>query len=165
MIFSARTSTTNPMKNNALLLLSITILLVSCKVEPIVPTDVQHVRFGSIDPIQGTVSLDLDLKVRNPNRFAVTVYNMEVDVTIADVPLGKVNIADKFKIEKDTELIYPVRVNAQLQDLIHGIPKLLGAIAKKQSNVQLKGSVKVGSGILRHTFPIDIKRDKVQESQ
>jgi hypothetical protein len=76
--------------------------------------------------------------------------------------MGHVKMEDKIKIEKNTEAVYPVKINAKLTDILGGIPKILSAISKKQSNVELKGSIKVGSGIFRHTFPININQEKVQ---
>ncbi|MDQ3111412.1 MAG: LEA type 2 family protein [Bacteroidota bacterium] len=137
------------------------ILLSGCKLKPIIPSGVQGVKFGTVDMMTGTVNGELGLKINNPNNFAVTVYLIELDVTIAGVSMGHVKLEDKFKIEKNAEAVYPVKVSATLTDLINGIPKILAAIQKKQSNVMLTGNIKVGSGIFKHTFPIDINQEKV----
>src|ERR1044071_6818929 len=129
------------------------ILLISgCKLQPIIPSGVQDVKFGNVDMMKGTVNGELGLKINNPNNFAVTVYLVELDVTVAGVSMGHVKLEDKFKIEKNTEMVYPVKVSATLTDLINGIPKILAAIQKKQSNLALTGNIRVGSGIFKHTF-------------
>ncbi|MCX6311360.1 MAG: LEA type 2 family protein [Bacteroidetes bacterium] len=138
------------------------LFLCGCKLEPIVPSGVENVKIGNVDILGGTVSGELGLKIKNPNKFSVTVYSIDLDVTIAGVPMGHVKMEDKIKIEKNTEAVYPVKINAKLTDILGGIPKILSAISKKQSNVELKGSIKVGSGIFRHTFPININQEKVQ---
>lgn len=142
------------------------ILLISgCKLQPIIPSGVQDVKFGNVDMMTGTVNGELGLKINNPNNFAVTVYLIELDVTVAGVSMGHVKLEDKFKIEKNAEAVYPVKVSAILTDLINGIPKILAAIQRKQSNVMLAGNIKVGSGIFKHTFPININQEKVNTSQ
>ncbi|MEO5643520.1 MAG: LEA type 2 family protein [Bacteroidia bacterium] len=142
------------------------ILLISgCKLQPIVPTGVQDVKFGNVDMMSGTVNGELGLKINNPNNFAVTVYLIELDVTVAGVSMGHVKLEDKFKIDKNTESVYPVKVSATLTDLINGIPKILQAIQRKQSNVILTGNIKVGSGVFKHTFPVNINQEKVNTMQ
>ncbi|CAN5913066.1 hypothetical protein BH11BAC7_BH11BAC7_23030 [soil metagenome] len=142
------------------------ILLISgCKLQPIVPTGVQDVKFGNVDMMSGTVNGELGLKINNPNNFAVTVYLIELDVTVAGVSMGHVKLEDKCKIDKNTESVYPVKVSATLTDLINGIPKILQAIQRKQSNVILTGNIKVGSGIFKHTFPVNINQEKVNTMQ
>ncbi len=153
------------MKKFLPLVLFISILTTGCKIQPVVPTGVQDVKFGNIDFMKGTVSLDMGLKINNPNRISVTVHGLDLDIAIAGVPLGKVMIVDKFKIEKDTEQVYRVKVNALMTDLINGIPKLLDAIQKKQTNVQVKGWIQVGSGIFKKKFPVNINQEEVTTEQ
>ena len=137
------------------------ILLTACKVEPITATGVQDVKLGNVDPLKGTVTMDMGLKLKNPNHVAVTVYGIDLNVTLNGAPMGVIAMDDKVKIEKDTEMIYRVKANASLTDIINGIPKILSAIAKKESKVEVKGSVRVGVGIFKHTFPIELKQEKV----
>lgn len=134
----------------------------ACKVEPITATGVQDVKLGNVDPLRGTVTIDLGLKIKNPNKVAVTVYGVDLDVTLAGAPMGKISMDDKVKIEKDTEMVYRVKANAQLRDIINGIPKILTAISKKQANVELKGSIRVGVGMIKKTFPVELKQEKVE---
>lgn len=141
------------------------LLLSGCKLKPIIPSGVQDVKFTTVDMMKGTVNGEVGLKINNPNNFAVTVYQIELDVTVAGVSMGSVKLDDKFKIEKNTEMVYPVKVSATLTDLINGIPKILAAIQKKQSNVALTGKIRVGSGIFKHTFPVNINQEKVSTMQ
>jgi LEA14-like dessication related protein len=150
------------MKKLLPLLFFISLLATACKVEPITATGVEDVKLGNVDPLKGTVSLDLGLKLKNPNKVSVTVYTIDLDVSINGAPLGHIALADKVKIEKDTEQVYRVKANAKLTDIIAGIPKILAAISKKQSKVEVKGSIRAGVGIFKHTFPIDLKQEQVQ---
>jgi LEA14-like dessication related protein len=141
------------------------LLLSGCKLKPIIPSGIQDVKFGTVDMRTGSVNGEVGLKINNPNNFAVTVYLIELDVTVAGVSMGHVKLEDKFKIEKNTETVYPVKVSATLTDLLNGIPKILAAIRSKQSNVALTGNIRVGSGIFKHTFPININQEKVSTMQ
>jgi LEA14-like dessication related protein len=137
------------------------LLLTACKIQPVVPTGIEDVKFGGIDILRGTLTMDLGLRISNPNNFAVTIYGIDLNVNVAGAPLGQVLMAEKIKIAKDTEQVYRVKVDARMTDVINGIPKILDAISKKQSDVELKGSVKAGVGILKKTFPIELKQEKV----
>jgi LEA14-like dessication related protein len=137
------------------------VILCGCKVEPVTLTSVKDVKFGNIDFLRGTLSVDMGVEINNPNNFAVTVYGMDLNVTINGASLGTVFVEDKVKIKKDTQLVYRVNVNAKLTDILNGLPKILAAIAAKQANVTLKGSVNAGAGFARKKFPVDFKQDNV----
>jgi LEA14-like dessication related protein len=152
------------MKNLALLVVSV-ICLTSCGIKPVVPNKVTDVKFGKIDMLRGTVTMDMGLQINNPNNFSITLHGLELAVKVADVSLGTVTVEDKIKIRKDTEMVYRVNVNAKMTDLINGIPKLLAAIANKQANVEVNGWIQVGSFGLKKKFPVSIKQEAVQTGQ
>ena len=153
------------MRKFILLFCTISFVFVSCKLEPIVPTGVQDVKIGKLDMLKGIVDLSLGLKINNPNSFNVCIYHLDLDVTVAGVSLGKVAMDDKVKIKKHEETVYPITVHAELKDLLTNIPKIVSAIKNKESNVKLVGEIRVGSGIIRHTFPVKVDQDKVSTTQ
>jgi LEA14-like dessication related protein len=152
------------MKKLALLLV-VTLFLTSCGIKPVVPNSVTDVKFGSIDFLRGTVTMDMGLHIDNPNNFAITLHGLELAVKVADVNLGTVNVEDKVKIMKDTQMVYRVKVNAKLTDLINGIPTLLNAISNKQSKAEVTGWIKVGVFGIRKKFPVNIKQEAVETTQ
>jgi LEA14-like dessication related protein len=123
------------------------------------------VQFGKIDILRGTVVMNMGLEINNPNKFAITVHGLELDVKVNSVSLGTVNVEDKIKIEKDTQQVYRVNVNAKLTDVINGIPTLLAAIAAKQSNTEVNGFIQIGAFGLKRKFPVAIKQEAVSTSQ
>jgi LEA14-like dessication related protein len=141
--------------------LPVIFLLSACGFKPVVPTGVQDIKFGKMDFMKGIVVLDLGLKIDNPNAIAFTVYGSELDITVGKTALGKVSVLDKFKIKRKCEDVYRVKVTAQVKDILTGLPTLLATIAKKQSNVSVKGWIKVGSLGMRKTFPVEIKQNDV----
>lgn len=144
------------------LLLLILLTATACKIQPITATGVQDVKLSNIDPLKGTVTVDLGLKIKNPNKLAVTVYGVDLDVTLAGAALGKIIMDEKVKIEKDTEQVYRVKAKAQIRDILNSIPKILTAVSQKQSNVELKGTIRAGVGIIKKTFPVELKQEKVE---
>ncbi len=147
------------------LLLACVMLLSSCGIKPVTPSSVTDVKFGSIDILRGTVTMNMGLRIDNPNNFAITLHGLELAVKVDDVDLGKVSVEDKVKILKDTQMVYRVNVNAKLTDLIHGIPTLLAAIGNKQAKAEVTGFIKVGVFGLRKKFAVNIKQEAVQTTQ
>lgn len=141
------------------------VLLTSCGIKPVVPNKVTDVKFGKIDILKGTVTMDMGLQINNPNNFAITLHGLELDVKVANVSLGTVSVNDKVKIRKDTQMVYRVNVNAKLIDVINGIPTLLNAISNRQANAEVNGSITVGMLGLRKKFPVSIKQEGVQTTQ
>lgn len=151
-----------------LLLLSscfLVLMLTSCKIMPVTPTRVTDVQFGKIDILRGTVVMNMGLEINNPNKFAITVHGLELDVKVNSVSLGTVNVDEKIKIQKDTQQVYRVNVNAKLTDVINGIPTLLAAIASKQSDTEVNGFIQIGAFGLKRKFPVAIKQEDVSTGQ
>ncbi len=147
------------------LLLAVLMFFASCGLKPVTPNSVTDVKFGSIDIFRGTVVMDMGLQIDNPNNFAITLHGLELAVKVADVNLGVVTVNDKVKIQKDTQMVYRVKVNAKLTDLINGIPTLLAAIGNKQAKTEVTGFIKVGVFGLRKKFPVNIKQEAVETTQ
>lgn len=109
--------------------------------------------------------MDMGLQIDNPNNFAITLHGLELDVKVADVSLGTVTVEDKLQIEKDTQMVYRVNVNAKVTDLINGIPTLLAAISDKQAKTEVNGFITVGAFGLKKKFPVNIKQEDVSTTQ
>jgi hypothetical protein len=146
-------------------LLICVVLLTGCGIKPVVPNQVTDVKFGKIDILRGTVVMNMGLQIDNPNKFAITVYGLELDVKVANVSLGTVTVDEKIKILKDTQQVYRVNVNAKLTDVIGGIPKILSAIANKTTNAEVNGWIRVGTFGIRKKFPVNIKQEQVQTTE
>lgn len=154
------------MKNLALLFsFACILLLTSCGLKPVVPNRVTDVQFGKIDFLRGTVVMNMGLEINNPNKFAITVHGLELDVKVNSGSLGTVCVEDKIRIEKDTQQVYRVNVNAKLTDVINGIPTLLAAISAKESTAEVNGWIQVGAFGLKKKFPVAIKQEEVSTSQ
>jgi LEA14-like dessication related protein len=147
------------------LLFLVALFFSSCGIQPVVPDKVTDVKFSNINFLKGTVTMNMGLQIRNPNNFSITLHGMELAVKVANVSLGTVSVDEKVKILKDTTQIYRVNVNAQLTDLISGIPAILSAISKKETNAEVNGWIKVGVFGLRKKFPVNIKQEKVQTAE
>jgi LEA14-like dessication related protein len=147
------------------LLFLVALFFSSCGIQPVVPDKVTDVKFSNINFLKGTVTMNMGLQIRNPNNFSITLHGMELAVKVANVSLGTVTVDEKVKILKDTTQVYRVKVNAQLTDLISGIPAILSAISKKETNAEVNGWIKVGVFGLRKKFPVNIKQEKVQTAE
>jgi LEA14-like dessication related protein len=147
------------------LLFLVALFFSSCGIQPVVPDKVTDVKFSNINFLKGTVTMNMGLQIRNPNNFSITLHGMELAVKVANVSLGIVTVDEKVKILKDTTQVYRVKVNAQLTDLISGIPAILSAISKKETNAEVNGWIKVGVFGLRKKFPVNIKQEKVQTAE
>ncbi|HTF03038.1 MAG TPA: LEA type 2 family protein [Bacteroidia bacterium] len=145
-------------------LLASCVFFTSCGLKPVVPNKITDVKFGKIDIFKGTVVMDMGLQIDNPNKFAITVHGLELDVKVANVSLGTVTVEDKIKIAKDTQQVYRVNVNAKLVDVINGIPALLAAIGQQETNAEVNGWIKVGVFGIRKKFPVAIKQEQVATS-
>ncbi|HLG02629.1 MAG TPA: LEA type 2 family protein [Bacteroidia bacterium] len=149
------------MKKTVSLFVILSLFLSGCKIQPVVLTAIEDIKFGNIDFLRGTLMLDMGMRIKNPNKFTAAVHSMELELSINGAKLGSLFVEDKVKIRKDTEEVYRMHVNAYLSDIIIGIPKIVQAIAAKQATVSVKGSVRAGVGPFRKKFPVDYTQENV----
>lgn len=141
------------------------LMLSACGLKPVVPTRITDVQFSHIDIFRGTLVMNMGLEINNPNHFAITIHGMELNVNIDSIPMGTASITDKIRIEKDTQMVYRVNVQAKLTDIIHGIPAIMNAISRKQAHAAVDGWVQVGAFGLKKKFPVNINQEQVMAGQ
>jgi LEA14-like dessication related protein len=150
------------MKNFLSSVIIFSFFAISCNPEPLVFSGVQGVKLEDVDIQKGNVAAELGLKIKNPNGFSVTVYSVDLDLILAGVSFGNVTLKDEFNIEKDSESVYPVKINAQLKDIMRSGANIISAVLKKEAKVEVKGTVKAGHGIFKKDFPINFSQENVE---
>jgi LEA14-like dessication related protein len=141
------------------------ILFGSCNIKPIVPVSITEVKFNNIDPVRGLATFDMCLVIDNPNNFSVKIHEMDMDVKVADIPMGKVHIDEKLKIKRKSKLPYKVSVSGQIMNVILNIPKLLQALSTKKADVAVAGKVTAGALGVKRTFEVSMNQPQVKAEQ
>jgi LEA14-like dessication related protein len=134
-----------------------TMLLIAsagCKVKAPMLTEVKSVNFKNTE--SGKVGLVLDLKIKNPNAFALKVKNLNFEVYLNDKVLGKAYSDKKIKINKNSDGYHSIYLETDI-DQLKGLMGSLGSLFSQKTEFGLKGKVKCSAGIIPKRFKVDVK--------
>lgn len=131
-----------------LLILSI-ICLASCT-EPkqLVYQDAKNFRIGKLSFNESEVGMDLQFF--NPNNFAMTLKDANIDVYINNSFIGKAALSSAFNVPAKDTFLMPVSLNADLTNIFQNALQIL---FNKEVEVKLDGTVTGGRGVF-FTIPI-----------
>ncbi|MCB9189570.1 MAG: LEA type 2 family protein [Flavobacteriales bacterium] len=105
------------------------------------------------------VKLQIDVKVDNPNNFKIKVKKSTLDIYINEKYIGKTSLDSKIVINKNSEEVYPIVLNADPKDLIKAAMGSLGGLLKGSVKVRLKGDVKGSVYGVTRKVPVDFEEE------
>lgn len=118
-------------------------ILASCaRPKPLIYKDVQRVSFKKADLTSFT--LKVDLKLYNPNKYALLLKDPLIGIYINDNHVGYASIDDKVTIPPADTFILPAQIRV---DLLKAIPNAYQLMKNREITLRLDGSLKAG---LRH---------------
>ena len=122
---------------------ALTILLFSsCAIyQDIDVSEVRDIRI--IEITKDGLTAEVDLKIYNPNRYKITVLNVDADIYLNDKDIGDAKIKRKVVIDKKSNLVYSIRLEGDYTkmggSLLEG---LLGSIFAQTVNLKIDGTIK-----------------------
>ncbi len=123
-----------------LLILSAFILLASCaQPKPLIYKNVEHVSFRKADLT--SVTLKVELKLYNPNKYALMLKDPSLEIYINDRHVGFASVDDKVAIPARDTFYVPALLRI---DLLNAIPNAIQVIRNKEITLRVDGSLKAG---------------------
>lgn len=105
------------------------------------------------------VKLQIDVKVDNPNNFKIKVKKSTMDIYINEKYVGKTSLDAKVVINKESEEVYPIVLNADPKDLLKAAMGSLGGLLKGSVKVRIKGDVKGSVYGISRKVPVDFEEE------
>ena len=120
-------------------LLTILFLVSSCfEYDDISLLGIEGFKMGKIDGKR--IAFSLDVKIDNPNKYALVVKPSTLDVYIEDNLIGHTTLDQKIKFIKKTEKVYTVPLHVDLED--GALLKILKYGLKDKLSLHIVGKVK-----------------------
>lgn len=110
--------------------------------------DTRNIHLNSLGFNQS--SLSFELVYFNPNKFGMDLKNVESDVFVDQLYLGRIQLDTLMHIPRMSEFTLPSTIQLDMQNLIKNAAKLL---FKNQVVIQAKGTLKAGKGGIYTTIP------------
>lgn len=122
------------------LVLATLVMLASCaQPKPLIYKDVERVSFRKADLT--SVTLKVELKLYNPNKYALMLKDPTLEIYINDRHVGYASIEDKLVIPGRDTFIVPAVLRI---DLLNAIPNAIQVIRNKEITLRVDGSLKAG---------------------
>lgn len=139
-------------------LLAIVTLFSSCSFQDLEIRNVENFEIEKTE--NGKVEGVMKVRIYNPNNFAITVTNADLDVFAANVRVGDAHLSKKFKISAKSEETYDIEVDANIQNLLTGgLGSLVSVLSGKKPKVMLEGELKARSFLISKTIPIKLETE------
>ena len=123
--------------------------LFSCsQPQQLVYQDVKNFRIGKIDFERPEVGMDLQFY--NPNNFALTLRDADIDIYISNKFIGKAKLERTFTVPAANTFLMPVTLTADLKNVF---PNTMLIVFNKELTIRIDGSVKAGKGLFV-TIPV-----------
>ncbi len=126
-------------------------LLYSCKAPRMLEyKNVAHLKLQQVGVKQTTLSMDI--RLYNPNRYAVKLKEADIAVSLNGNPLGKMKVEGKQTINRLDTCSLPVLMDV---DLKHVLSNALGLLLGNDMKIKLTGTVKAGRRGAYVTVPVN----------
>lgn len=143
------------MKNLFLLILSI-LLFNSC-------VEYEQVKFLGVTNVSNfqkegnKVNVEVALRVNNPNKYTIKVKPSTMEVLLNGNKIGTAFLNDKVKLKKKSENIYTADLSVELEKL--NLFSLGTTLLQGKVNLQFKGNLKAGVGLVQKRFPVNESKE------
>lgn len=145
--------------SKALLILAIALInLSSCTFKEVEFKKVESFKLLNTDNKGATVELFILLK--NPNKMAITVSDLDMQVMVNQTNIGKIKLAEKVRINARSEKAHRFVIKANYSDIaVGGFSSVLSIIMSKKVNISCNGNIKAKALGVSRTMPVDFKGD------
>lgn len=127
--------------------------LTSCKFH-----QVEFKKFESFKLLRTTSKeavVELQVMVKNPNSFPITVSSVDLDVSLNQTNIGKVTLDEKVRIKARSEKLQRFVIKANYSDLaVGGFSSLLSMVLSKKVNLSCNGTVNARSMGISRNLPL-----------
>lgn len=137
----------------------LSLVLFSCKeFEEIKVTNIEGFTMDKLS--LENLEAQVQVKIKNPNSKAFTIYPSEFDVIFGGMKLGKAKLNRKVRIHANTEEVYSFKLNSKLTE-INPMDALNLLNMGSNGKIEVKGDLKVGKFYFKKKLPINYT-DKVK---
>lgn len=106
--------------------------------------------------------LAFEVKVDNPNSYALRVSGSDLDIELNSVPFGKLLLDNPLKVPANHQGYLSVNTSVSTEGAAGKLVAVtLGALMGQSLDVRLYGTVRGGTGVFSRKFDVD-HREKVQ---
>jgi LEA14-like dessication related protein len=139
--------------NHIIIFLAPLLLLAACQSSPVkepVFIESKNFRVGKLGLQKSTVNMTLDYF--NPNGFALTLENADLEVYVENKYVGKTILSERISIPAKDTFSIPVKIDVEMKNLVSN---LIMVGLNEDVELKLKGTARLKKAGIGITLPID----------
>ncbi|MDA3911343.1 MAG: LEA type 2 family protein [Bacteroidales bacterium] len=94
------------------------------------------------------IKLKIWLPIENPNNIKFNISNVDMDIFVNGLKLGKVTKLEKVHIPKNSKDIYAIKLDVQIKDLGISAISAMRELKSRRVTIKLDGSVTVSKFVI-----------------
>lgn len=96
------------------------------------------------------------LTIENPNKLSFKVSNIDLNVKLNGIDVGKAKLLEPVKIEKNCSKSYSFLLQSSFKNLsFASLPSIIAAIATGKTNLELEGKIAAKKFMIKKRVPIE----------
>jgi LEA14-like dessication related protein len=128
-------------------------ILTSCNIKDVEVGKIESVSIKELT--KEHISLELMVPVKNNNDFSFTISDVNLDLSLNNVALGKVNKTSKLKIPANSNSVHPFEVEIKFSKLADNPLSLFSSLISNKIGLKAKGYIKARKFLIWKKYPID----------
>lgn len=143
------------LKNSGLLVLFISLVFTACfSYEEVTIEKVDHIKIKSFTT-KG-IELIVALKINNPNKYAISLVDSDLELFIDGNKIGDASIEEKIKLPKKSNEVHKFTVVTTYKGILtSALPTIVAALTGKSIELGVKGSIKAKAKSISKKFPVE----------
>jgi len=107
------------------------------------------------------IKIKIWLPIENPNNIKFNVKNVDLDIYVNGLKLGKITSMEKVHIPKKSDKTYAIKLDVKMKDLGMSALTALKQLRSKHVMLAVEGDVTVSKFIIVKKVEVDVE-DKVE---
>ena len=135
------------------LIIIFSLFLTSCKIKEVEIGKIEGINLK--DLTKDHISLELMVPIKNNNNFAFTISDVNIDLSLNNVDLGKVKKCTKLKIPANSSAVQTLAFDIKFSKLVDNPLSLLSSVIKNKVDLKASGYIKVRKIIFTKKYNVD----------
>ncbi|HBS89090.1 MAG: hypothetical protein A2W91_06490 [Bacteroidetes bacterium GWF2_38_335] len=108
-----------------------------------------------VDISKESVKVELMMPVENKNNFKIKIKDVDLEVAVNKVNMGKVTKIKKVVIPRNSNETHSFLIEAKLDNVLMGGVSLAGSMFKNKANIKVSGHIKAKAFFVSKKIKID----------
>ncbi len=99
------------------------------------------------------------MKINNPNTYSFSIFRSTFDIKLGGVDMGTASLSKKEKVSAHSDEIHTFHITTTFNKLLEGgLGGIFALLGKKNTEIEIKGDLKVGKFLIRKAIPVERKQ-------